>query len=231
MPALPKASLVALALVSTLAGCGSDSKSANPGPTASTSETSVTTPTAGTPSATPSTSASADPQGSPTSAECGAIAGRTIPDGTWRGPITAEIRGDGEKTGYAPSRGTGQLTMTVRNGTVSNGTWTLTWKSHGEVDTGQAAASVDFTGKITGTATGSAAKPNLAADWKIDGIAKVSKPQQMSSPFDETGTDKRPMTIKSSTCAQVTGTFSPVVVSKETAATFTVSTQWIGTRQ
>lgn len=229
MPALPQAALVALVLVSTLVGCG-DSKPASSSPTASTSVTSSTPTVTGTPSATPSASPSADPQATPSSAGCDAT-GSKIPDGTWTGPITADIRADQEQSGYDDSRGTGQLTMTVRNGSVASGTWSLTWKSHGEVKTSQASATVDFTGSVDGKADGSAAKPNLSAAWRIKGITEVTEPAQTSAPFDETGSDKAALRIKSSTCAQATGTFTSRFISKDTAATFTGTARWIGTRR
>lgn len=228
MLALPKVALVALVLVSTLTSCGDDPLAANSGPTGSPSATEVT-PTA-TPSSTPSVSASANSQASPSSSDCVAT-NKVVPDGTWRGPITMKVRGAGGQSGYAESEGTGRLTLTVTDGKVSGGTWTLTWKSHGEAETKDAAASVDLTGTVNGTAKGAAARPVLPHNWRIKGTAHVTRPVQTSAPFDETGSDQETMTIKTSTCAQVTGSFVPSFNSKETAATFTGTAEWIGTRR
>ena len=78
---------------------------------------------------------------------------------------------------------------------------------------------------------GTAAKPVMPDTWRIVGTAKVTRPVQTSAPFDETGKDSETLTIKDSTCDQVTGTFVPSFNSKETAATFTGTAEWVGRRQ
>lgn len=225
MPAL-KAALVALVLVGTLTSCGDDSKAATSVP--DTSPAATATPT-NTPSSTPSTSASSTPQAQAPSG-CGAT-GTVIPDGNWHGPITIDVHGDGATSDYADSRGTGQLTLIVRNGRVSSATWSLTWKSHGQAESGGATATVDLTGKVTGSAKGTATKPVLAGTWRIKGTAHVTRPAQSTAPFDESGTDQERLTVRASTCAQVAGTFVPSFTSKETAATFSGTAEWIGTRR
>lgn len=224
MPAL-KAALVALALVGVLTSCG-DAKAGSVGPT--TSPTATATPTS-TPSSTRSASASASPR-TQVSSECDAT--RTvIPDGSWHGPITMDVRGDSGSSSYADSRGTGELSLLVHNGRVSSGTWSLTWKSHGRAESGGATATVDLTGTVTGTAKGTASTPVLDGTWRIKGIAHVTRPTQSSAPFDETGIDQERLTVRAGTCAQVTATFVASFKSKETAATFSGTAEWLGTRR
>lgn len=212
-------------LLGTLTACGDDSPDGSAAPTAPASS-STSTPTAvGTTTTEPTASASATSAPTATADDC---AGKVVPDGTWTGPITMDVRGNGGQSGFADSRGTGRLTLTVKDAEVTGGTWTLTWKSHGEANTGQAAATVDLTGTVTGTAKGTAAKPVLTDNWRIKGIATITKPVKNRAPFNETGTGSETLTITSSACDRVTGTFVPSFNSKEAAATFTGKAEWIG---
>lgn len=141
------------------------------------------------------------------------------------------VRSNDGQSGYADSPGTGRLQLTVTDGRVTSGSWSLTWKSHGVAETAAAAATVDLTGLVRGTAQGSAAKPALSGAWEIDGVARVTRPAQITDPFHETGQLAEALTIRSSTCDRVAGRFVPSVTSKEAAVTFTGTADWIGTRR
>lgn len=230
MPALTRTTVLALLLVSTLAGCGDDSSpesasAPRTAPTVVSSGVPTSPETTTAPSPVPSGTSSAAPD-----ADCG-VTGKVVPDGEWQGPITMDVRGGDGSSGYADSKGTGRLSMTVEDGTVTDGTWTIRWASRGEVDNGQVTATVDLTGKVTGTVTGAAAKPALAGTWEIVGTATVTKPVSTSAPFEETGKDAEKMTIRASACDRVTGTFVPSFTSKDAAVTFTGTAEWVGTRR
>ncbi|MET3962189.1 hypothetical protein ABIE44_002123 [Marmoricola sp. OAE513] len=238
MSVVRRTSVAALsAAVLVLGGCGGDDQ----GPASSTRATgaSASSQPPGTPTG-PAASADADPSagastsGEPTTSvgrDCSAIQG--IPDGTWEGPLTMDVRGSGGgssgTSGFADSKGAGTLRVVVARGRVTDGTWTLTWKSEGHADTGRAAASIKLTGNVRGSVKGPATKPVLRASWKVDGTVEVTKPQKYSAPVNESGEDSETMKIVSADCDEVTGTFLPSFNSKDAAATFTGTAEWKGT--
>lgn len=167
---------------------------------------------------------------SPSASDCPATGTATIPDGTWEGLITMDVDGKSSGGGFANSKGTGTLRVVVEKGTVKNGTWSLHWKSRGHADTGQAAATVTVDGNVTGKVKGPAAKPVVVGAWSISGRAEITKPIQQTVPIDESGQDTETMTVETTSCDDVTGTFVPSFNSKDTQASFTGTARWVGSR-
>ncbi|MFL6156006.1 MAG: hypothetical protein ACJ72D_07945 [Marmoricola sp.] len=228
MSRLGRASVIALpvALVA-LVGCGSDATR-----TAADDTPSASSPTsAGTPTGTGTASGPATAASGSTATDCPATTRTAIPDGTWTGPITMDVQGQGGKTGFGDSKGTGTMDLVVAGGKVTGGTWNVRWTSVGHADTGQAEATIRLTGKIRGTVNGTAAKPVLPGSWTIHGTAKITKPVHATAPVDESGKDSETMTVESTACDAVTGTFLPSFNSKNAAATFTGTARWVGTRK
>jgi hypothetical protein len=239
MSVVRRTSVIAIsAALLALSGCGGDDEK-KPASSDPTTGTSATVSATGTPTdaaespgseLTSSSSASNDPTAS-TGGDCATSKG--IPDGTWEGPLTMNVRGSGGgtsgKSGYADSKGTGKLRVVVANSKVTKGTWSLAWKSEGSADTGQAAASITLDGTVKGILRGPATKPVLPGTWKIDGTVTVTKPQKYTAPVNETGEDTETMKILAADCDEVTGTFVPSFNSKDAAATFTGKAEWKGT--
>lgn len=219
---------MALALLGTLTGCGGSDEPTSTPSTTPTSSTAPASPdaTASSPSSAPSASATAEAPATQTG--CGSS--RAVPDGTWQGPITVTMRGNGGK-GYDDAEGTGRLTLTVNDGNVTSGRWTLAWESHGEAQTDTASASIDLSGTVRGSARGTARKPVLPHSWRLKGNARVTRPQVIDSPINETGSGSAPLKVTASSCDRVEGTFVPSVTSKDAVATFTGTATWVATRR
>lgn len=169
------------------------------------------------------------PSPSATPTDCGSTPGE-IPDGAWQGPITMDVDGKGGNAAFTSSKGTGTMKVVVENGSVKSGTWSLAWHSTGHAETAQASATVNLNAKIAGKVTGPAAKPVVSGSWNLHGKATVTKPRVLTVPIDESGQDAETMTVESTSCDQVTGTFLPSFNSKDAAATFTGTARWVGAR-
>lgn len=231
-----------LALATGLAGCGGADAAQSSAPTISVEtpahpgeQTSSASPTAPTglpePTGTPEATGTPEPtlaSPSPTP-RCDLTAG-TIPEGRWQGPITMEVHARGDESGYEDSTGTGRLRLSVRAGKVTGGSLRIVWTSHGEAETDEASATVDLTGKIDGTAHGTAGRPRLTAPWSIAGTATVTRPVESSAPFHEIGRASAPAKVGSVNCARVLATFVLTLDSKEAATTFTGTAKWVGSR-
>lgn len=222
-----------LALVLLASGCGGGDEEPAATPTdAATTASASASATAGT--ATPSTPASTSTSTTPTTAGtdgCSVAAG-AVPDGTWEGPIALDVRGTTNDAGqgYGDSRGTGRMRLVVTDGTITRGTWNVTWRSVGQASSGGAKATVRVTGTISGSVRGPARKPVLPGTWRLKGKVTITEPVQSSGPIDETGTDSETMKVTDATCSAVTGTFLPSFNSKDTLATFGGTATWTGTK-
>ncbi len=218
----PAAALVAAALV-VVAGCGKSAPAAAPTPTplpiSTTAAGATLTPV--TPTATPT------PSVKPSKVACPAVG--PIPDGRWVGPLTMRVTSRSGGKGFASSQGSGTLRVVVTDGRVSSARWSLHWISRGQVDTGQAAASILLPTSLTGTGHGSALRPALTAIWTIRGTATITKPVHESIPFTDTGSVSGALRITALTCTTVSGSFPVSFTSKDAQAAFSGTARWAAT--
>jgi hypothetical protein len=159
--------------------------------------------------------------------DCAAESPTTVPDGVWKGPIQLAVTGKG-MTGQAFSGGNGSLKMTVKNGSVTSGTWSVNWHSTGTASEGGISTVIDVDGNIHGSAKGSAGVPFLKGQWHIHGTAKVNIGATL--PLDFSGTDTEDLRIEATSCDEVTGTFIPSFNSKGSPASFSGTARWTGQR-
>jgi hypothetical protein len=225
-------SVAALALA-VLSGCGDkkdDPADTVPSPTGTASgssspgapSTSSTATSAGsTPTSTTSTGTSTG-----TSTPC--TTSRAVPEGTWEGPLTLDVQGTGGTAKFADTPGTGSLRLVVAHGKVTDATWSVDWTSEGHASSGKAKATIKVAGSLSGTATGTAARPVLDGDWLIKGSASITVGAQTSSaPVDQTGPQKSPLKIRRADCTEVTASFSVDFTSTDAAAIFTGKGAWV----
>ena len=205
-----------------LSGCGTSSPMSlqPPGPTSPTYAAATltpATPTAPSPSATPPV----------LSVACPTTGKAPIPVGTWHGALRIELSGRSARGRYASTQGNGTLRLTVANGRVTAGRWSVQWHSQGHVDSGDASATIMLRGTLSGTASGPAARPVLSGIWAIHGTATITRPVRASAPVDESGRTSDPLRITSTSCDALTGTFAPSFTSKESRATYSGTARWI----
>lgn len=225
MSRLRHASLGALATAAflLLAGCGKSAPA------------SVVTPAAPTPAPTAAgatlrpAAPTPTPTGTPSKVACPAIG--PLPAGSWSGPLTMRVTTRSGGARLTTTRGTGTLRLVVAHGRVTGGHWSLHWVARGQVDTGQAAASIVLPTSLSGTTQGSAAKPALIATWTIRGTATITKPVQESVPFTEAGHLGESLRITSLSCDHVTGSFPVSFASKDAQTTSSGTARWFATRR
>ncbi|MBO9522008.1 MAG: hypothetical protein J7518_10770 [Nocardioidaceae bacterium] len=171
------------------------------------------------------------PSGSATPTACPSVGVGVLPDGTWTGPITMDVQARGGSAAFTSSPGVGTMTLVVARGQVTRGTWKVGWTSTGHAETAQAAATVDLTASIAGTVRGPVTLPVVAGRWALHGKASITEPVQQTAPIDESGRASTTMTVESTACDAVTGTFLPSFDAKDAAASFTGTARWVGTRK
>ncbi|MCW2855184.1 MAG: hypothetical protein JWR52_799 [Marmoricola sp.] len=216
---------LAVALVAgllLLSGCGTSSPTSVPppsptSPTYAAATLTPETPTAPTPSATVSAS----------SVPCPTVGRAPIPTGTWHGALRIDLTGRGAGATYDTTQDTGTLRLTIANGRVTAGRWSVGWHSQGHAHTGTASATIVLRGTLNGTVSGSATTPVLSGIWAIHGTATITRPVRTSAPVDETGRTSDPLRITSTSCDRITGTFAPSFTSKDARATFRGTARWV----
>jgi hypothetical protein len=161
--------------------------------------------------------------------QCVVGASTAVPDGTWKGPIAMAVKGKGLE-GQAFSGGKGQLTMVVKEGKVTSGTWGVTWRSVGSGTTQGITAEIDLDGQVGGGVKGSAAKPLVVGSWTISGTATVNIGGIDPIPLEFSGKASETMTVEQADCAEISGTFIPSFNAKGSPATFTGTARWTGTK-
>lgn len=167
----------------------------------------------------------------PPSEDC-AVSGPTqIPDGVFKGPIVMDVRGQGGGfDGSADSVGKGTMTVYVKDGKVTGGNWSVGWRSIGNATSAGISTHIDITGKISGSVAGNAQTPFLKGSWSIDGFATVSIGGG-KLPLNFSGNDTEKVTVESTSCDEVTGTFIPSFNSKGGSdVTFSGKARWTGSR-
>jgi len=171
--------------------------------------------------------ASATPTATPI--DCPPHGAAVIPDGTWDGPVTLDVTG---VAGLAPTKssGSGELHAVVQGGKVVQGTWRVTWHSVGHGTTNGAQASVALDAEIAGNVKGAAAEPVVHGAWSISGTARFTEPVTATVPVAESGQDNATMTVKTTDCDTVAGTFVPSFNTKNAMASFSGTARWVGHR-
>lgn len=164
---------------------------------------------------------------SPSASDCPAVGTAVIPDGSWSGPITLDVQGSGPNA-QTQSSGSGQLQVIVEHGQVTGGTWALTWHSTGHGSANGASAKVNLDAQISGKVVGTAVKPVVQGNWTITGKATVTSPVKATVPIDESGHDSEEMTVETTACDAVTGTFVPSFNAHNPMATFNGTARWVG---
>lgn len=159
--------------------------------------------------------------------DCASVALGTVPDGKWTGPIDLAVTGKG-LTGQAFSGGKGTMTMVVKNGKVTSGTWGVGWRSTGLSSEGGMNTKIKIRGVINGGVKGSAGQPQLRGQWRIVGTATVDIVGAI--PLDFSGKDTETLKIESTTCDAVSGTFIPSFNAKGAPATFSGTARWTGSK-
>ncbi|MGN6696396.1 MAG: hypothetical protein ACTHN0_19615, partial [Aquihabitans sp.] len=144
--------------------------------------------------------------------ECEGLAEGVIPDGTWTGPIEVGVDGSSsDASGSIKSTGSGTMTMTVANGKVTGGTWSLTISSSGTLQTDGSTATINsMNGSIQGTVDGPASAPHQSGQFTLNGSISVSvQGFNTEVPIDENGGTEATLTVEQSSCSAVSGTFIP----------------------
>jgi hypothetical protein len=200
---------LACALGGVLAGCGS---TAGRGDSAS---------PAGSTGATASAPA---PSGSPCPTDSAAL-----PDGTWVGPLTATVTSAAPET-TARGTGAGELQLRVDGGKVTGGTWALAWKSRGTSTAHEAQSTVRLHGQVSGTVSGTAARPVLEATWGIVGRASVTTPVIATAAVDEAGRSRATMRLRAIGCEAVSGQAAVSMRGPEAYASSDGTLDWAGRR-
>ncbi|MCW2755983.1 MAG: hypothetical protein JWQ32_3394 [Marmoricola sp.] len=214
---------VAVALVAGLllvSGCGTSSPTSvqQPAPTSPPYAAATLTPA---PAPTPSATVPAS------SVPCPTTGTAPLPTGTWQGQLRIDLSGRGRGGTYDTTHGTGTLRLTVSNGRVTAGRWSVGWHSQGHAETGTASATIILRGTLSGTASGTATTPVLSGIWAIHGTATITRPVRGSAPLDETGRTRDLLRITSTSCDRITGTFAPSFTSKDARATFRGTARWV----
>jgi len=211
----PLPALVVAALLLVPAACSSGT----PDATAPASPPTPSSPAA-TPSATPT------PTPAPTSASCPPAASTGLPDGAWAGPLTARVRGRNPQT-QTKGTGSGQLQVLVENGTVTGGTWTLTWEAAGPSSAHESQATLTMRGQVAGTLTGTAEAPVVRGPWSITGKATVTLPVTATAPIDASGHQRTTLAVRARGCGLV-GTFVATFRGHDPWAASVATARWVG---
>ena len=173
--------------------------------------------------------ASTTPTPTATPIDCPPHGAAVIPDGTWDGPVTLDVTG---VAGLAPTKssGSGELHAVVQGGKVVQGTWRVTWHSVGHGTTNGAEATVALDAEIAGNVKGAAAEPVVHGAWSISGTARFTEPVTATVPVAESGQDNATITVKTTDCDTVIGTFVPSFNTKNAMASFSGTARWVGHR-
>jgi hypothetical protein len=215
--------LAGLAALLVLTGCSSSTGPGASGPpSGSTSGAPSGSPTA--PATTPTVPAATVP---PTA--CPSVGTAAIPDGSWTGPLTVTVRGIAPETATRGT-GTGELQALVEGGRITGGTWALTWDSAGPSTAKDSQSTVQLHGQISGTVTGTAAKPVLRGQWTVTGSAAVTAPVTATAAVDETGHGRAALVVRTTSCDAVTGRFAASFRSTDAYAASDSTARWAGRR-
>ncbi|MCZ4498338.1 MAG: hypothetical protein JWQ74_891 [Marmoricola sp.] len=176
-----------------------------------------------------------DPDVPPAAAPCSAGSDLTkIPDGTWSGPISMDVKGQGGgASGFAKSAGTGTLTMIVANGKIASGKWAVDWASAGTSTMSGTSSTIKVNGHVAGKVNGSTAKPTLPGDFALTGKAYVKAGGTLVAvPIDFDGHTTEKMSLLSISCEHVSGSFVPSFNSNAgNGVSFTGNARWEGQRK
>jgi hypothetical protein len=158
---------------------------------------------------------------------------KQIPDGTWSGPISLNVRGsDGkgnEDKGFTDSAGSGTMLVKVKDGKVVSGIWNVHWISVGHSTLDGVSSVVKVYGLVKGSVRGFAQKPQLVGTWKIHGAAVFEVGGSHDQiPIDETGAATENMTLTQADCNFVGGKFIPSFNAKGSGVSFTGTAEWSG---
>lgn len=221
-PSRRTSTVAALGAVLVLsAGCESTTGPAGGMPTLS----------AGAPASSGTVGADATPSVStrPSPSTCPSPGSRSIPDGTWSGPLAVKVRGSAPGSA---TRGTGSglLQVVVEGGRVTGGTWTLAWDSTGPSTAKDSQAKVTLHGQVAGTVTGTAASPVLAGRWAITGRAVVTSPVTATAAINQARQIRAPISVRTTACDAVAGTFAPSFHSTDAYGSSDGTASWTGRR-
>jgi hypothetical protein len=144
--------------------------------------------------------------------ECATLGPGVIPDGTWAGPIELGVTGSTANTsGQITTTGGGQLQVTVEEGEVTGGTWSLDFRSSGTLDANGATATIEsMAGHAEGAVGGTAAVPHLSGRFSLNGnISATVSGFAVDVPIAESGGTEVDLTMGATSCDEVTGDFVP----------------------
>lgn len=175
-----------------------------------------------------------DPDAPPSAAPCTGSDLSAIPDGTWTGPISMDVKGQGGGAdGSATSAGHGTLTMVVTGGKIASGKWAVDWSSAGTATMNGTSSTIEVRGHVAGKVNGSTAKPSLPGDFAINGKAYVKAGgTTVAVPIDFDGKTTEKMKLLSISCTHVSGSFVPSFNDNAAGgARFTGSARWEGQKK
>jgi len=176
-----------------------------------------------------------DPAAPPGAAPCEVGSDLTsIPDGTWSGPISMDVKGSGGGAkGSASSAGSGTLTVIVANGKIASGKWAVDWKSAGTATANGTSSTIKVDGHVAGKVEGSTAHPSLPGSFSISGKTYVDAGgTTVAVPIDFDGKTTEKMKLLSISCSHVSGSFIPSFNDNAAGgAKFTGSARWEGQKK